>query len=67
MKCPYNRRSETHITDWMQKNDEQGNPVGGATMEHYEFEMTECLKDNCSAFHSGRCCYASVNFSFSHN
>lgn len=61
MKCPYNRKSEKHIQKWGQKVNDDNILTNGITENIYTFELAECLKEDCGAWHNGRCCYASVN------
>lgn len=61
MKCPYNRKSETHVQRWGQRLDENGQPVSGMAVDEWRFELSDCLKHECGAWQNGRCCYASVN------
>lgn len=62
MKCPYNRKSETHYQRWTQKCDEDSqSPRTGSRVDQYIFELEDCLKEECGAWQNGRCCYASVN------
>ena len=45
MKCPYNRKSETHYQCWAQKYDEGSqSPEGGSQIDQYIFELEDCLK-----------------------
>ena len=62
MKCPYNRKSEKHIQKWRQKPNDEGIVTSGVIADEWSFELTECEKENCGAYHNGRCCYASVSF-----
>lgn len=62
MKCPYNRKSETHYQCWTQKCDEDSqSPRTGSQVDRYIFELEDCLKEECGAWWNGRCWYASVN------
>lgn len=61
MKCPYNRKSERRIQKWGQKANEEQILTNGITVDEYYFELADCLKEDCGAWHNGRCCYASVN------
>lgn len=61
MKCPYNRKSEKHIQKWGQMPNDDGIITRGVTTDEYFFELMECKKENCGAWHNGKCCYASVN------
>ena len=61
MKCPYNRKSEKHIQKWGQKANDEGIVTSGLIIDEWNFELADCLKENCGAYHNGRCCYASVS------
>ncbi|MCI7084728.1 hypothetical protein MR988_01260 [bacterium] len=62
MKCPYNRKSEKHVQKWGQKPNDEGVVTSGVITDEWCFELAECEKENCGAYHNGRCCYASVSF-----
>ncbi len=63
MKCPYNRKKETQILQWTQEPDENNETVlkSGEQITTTTFELMECTREQCGAFHNGRCCYASVS------
>lgn len=61
MKCPYNRKCETHIERWKQTPDDNQTPTDGRTVTQIVFELMECEKENCGAWHNGKCCYAAVS------
>lgn len=62
MKCPYNRKSETHYQRWVQEYDEESrSPKACSQIDQNIFELEDCLEENCGAWQNGRCCYASVN------
>lgn len=63
MKCPYNRKSETQVLQWSQEPCEDNETVfkNGNQIVKTSFELMECSKEECGAWHNGRCCYASVN------
>ena len=63
MRCPYNRKSETHSLFWEQNPTEENETVmkNGKQITKITFELMECTKEGCGAWHNGRCCYASVN------
>lgn len=61
MKCPYNKKSETQIQNWEQSPDEQQNFTDGKVITQTVFELMNCEKENCGAYHNGRCCYAAVS------
>lgn len=62
MICPYNRKHEKQIQQWVQEySPEDSNQVpSGTTITDTDFTMMECPKENCGAWHGGKCCYASV-------
>lgn len=62
MKCPYNRKSEKHVQKWKQEENDEGIVTSGVIADERCFELAECEKENCGAYHNGRCCYASVSF-----
>ena len=52
MKCPYNRKSETHYQCWAQKYDEGSqSPEGGSQIDQYIFELEDCLKQEIGRAH----------------
>lgn len=61
MKCPYNRKSETHVQGWIQHVNESNVAVRGVISDYYAVEMADCEESNCGAWHKGRCYYAAVN------
>lgn len=63
MYCPYNRKSEVQALSWSQEPSEENETVikSGKQVTQTNFELMECAKENCGAWHDGRCCYASVN------
>lgn len=61
MKCPYNKKSETQIQNWEQSPDEQQNFTDGKVITQTVFELMNCEKENCGAYHNGRCCYAAIS------
>lgn len=61
LKCPYNRKSETHFQNWRQNPDENQTIVNGNTATQIVFELMDCEKENCGAWHDGKCCYAAVS------
>lgn len=63
MKCPYNRKSETQVLQWSQEPCEDNETVfkNGNQVAKTSFELMECSKEGCGAWHNGRCCYASVS------
>jgi hypothetical protein len=61
MKCPYNRKTETHVQQWTQRPNESGQITKGVTIDNWTYEMADCEKENCGAWHNGHCCYAAVN------
>lgn len=63
MKCPYNRKSEIQIQAWKQSADENQYPEVGETVTRTVFELMNCEKDRCGAWHNGKCCYSAVRIS----
>lgn len=63
MKCPYNRKSETHYQRWVYDrwNEECRTPSACVQIDQNIFELEDCLKEECGAWQNGRCCYASVS------
>lgn len=57
MKCPYNKKSETTYQGWNQESNEEQAPTNGQTITQTIFELMECEKENCGAWHGGRCHY----------
>ena len=51
------------ILTWNQKPSEDNETVltSGKQMTQYNFELMDCYKEECGAWQSGKCCYASVN------
>ena len=47
MKCPYNRKSETHAQAWFQIPNSDGAVVRGITMDQWAYEQDECPKEQC--------------------
>lgn len=64
MKCPYNRKRETQVIQWTQEPFEDNDTLlkGGEQITTTSFELMDCVKEECGAYHDGRCCYSSVNF-----
>lgn len=58
MKCPYNRKSETFFQQWNQHSEEGEAPNKGVTLTQTVFELMDCERENCGAWHDGKCCYA---------
>jgi hypothetical protein len=63
MICPYNRKTEVQSLRWEQQfREEDSADVKSLTQVcQTDFTMMECQKEECGAWHNGRCCYASVN------
>lgn len=61
MKCPYNRRAETHIQGWTQSNDSESQRSRVITVDQWSFELQDCLKEECGVWRDGHCCYAAVS------
>lgn len=59
MKCPYNRKSETRIQGFSQRLGEDEEKASGVQIDHWEFQLADCLKEECGAWHNDRCCYNS--------
>lgn len=58
MKCPYNHRSETQFSQWTQElNEDSTHAVSGDTVTKTVFVFCDCQKENCGAWHDGRCHY----------
>lgn len=50
-----------HIQKWGQKPNDDNIITSGMTTDEWSFELAECEKENCGAWHNGKCCYASVS------
>lgn len=61
MQCPYNRKSETQLQNWNQNPDDNQNFTDGKIVTQTVFELMDCEKENCGAWHNGKCCYAAVS------
>lgn len=58
MICPYNNKSETSIQNWTQDHDDDSQILTkGKTITQTIYEPMECQKENCGAWHNGRCNY----------
>ena len=58
MKCPYNTKSQTDILQWKQEfEDETNQPINGQQVTRTEFELMDCLKEQCMAYCDGKCNY----------
>lgn len=57
MRCPYNYKSETTLQVWKQNSDDNQVLTDGRTTTRIEYEYMECSKENCAAWHDGRCNY----------
>ena len=57
MKCPYNRKSEIHAQAWFQIPNADGIVIRGVTMNQWDYEQADCPKEQCGAWHDGKCCY----------
>lgn len=53
MKCP--------LQNWNQNPDDNQNFTDGKTVTQTVFELMDCGKENCGAWHDGKCCYAAVS------
>lgn len=60
MICPYNRKQQTTVLQWMQNNEDESSNC--QQVENVKFSMMECPKEGCAVWYNGRCHYASVNF-----
>ena len=59
MICPYNRKSETQVLQWVQ--EEAVDATGSTQCQQItktSFEMMECPKEGCAAWQEGKCRYA---------
>lgn len=59
MICPYNRKRETLVLQWVQENDGEVN-TNCQQIQSTEFVMMDCPKEGCAVWHDGRCHYAAV-------
>lgn len=57
MRCPYNFKSETVLEIWKNSLDDDQIQTGSTTTKRIEYEYMECGKENCAAWHDGRCQY----------
>lgn len=57
MKCPYTVHSRSVIQETYEYNDE-GYQTATTRIENNTAKMVECEKENCGAWHDGKCCYA---------
>lgn len=62
MKCPYNRRSETHIMAYSQRSAHDPEISCCVQEDVWTFEQQDCIKQQCGVWRDGRCCYAAVSF-----
>ena len=60
MKCPYTVHRETTIQTNI-RYDDDGKQKCYTEISNNRAEMIECEKENCGAWHNGRCCYSSVD------
>lgn len=59
MICPYRQKSTKHVEQHQNDLvDEETGVTRGTKVTFIEnFEYCECEKDNCGAWHKGKCCY----------
>ena len=60
MKCPYNFKCETQVQKWKQSPDENQILKNGTTVTQTVYELMDCMKEECGAWHDGKCCYAPI-------
>lgn len=61
MICPYNRKTQTTILQWVQTTDENNDQTDLQQIETVSFAMMDCPKEGCGAWQGGRCRYAAVS------
>jgi hypothetical protein len=61
MVCPYNRKNQTNIIQWKQEYNEDGQAYFLTQISKDSFELMDCKREECGAWHNGRCHYASVS------
>jgi hypothetical protein len=59
LKCPYNRRSIKYVKKTTNDlcSEETGILKSYVEIYNEEYELMECLKDDCGTYRNGRCCY----------
>lgn len=60
MKCPYAVSRHT-VSQTIFEYDEDGKQTFQQTTEQNNAEFVDCLKENCGAWHDGRCQYSQVD------
>lgn len=60
MICPYNRKKQSAVLQWDQNDNGEGK-IDLQQIETVQFEMMDCPKEGCAAWHNGRCRYAAVS------
>ncbi|MDO4175711.1 MAG: hypothetical protein Q4D42_13195 [Eubacteriales bacterium] len=58
MICPYNRKSQTTVLQWVQNNEDEKSNC--QQIENVTFDMMECPKEGCAVWYEGKCHYAAV-------
>lgn len=61
MVCPYNRKNQTNIIQWKQEYNEDGQAYFLTQISKGSFDLMDCKREECGAWHNGRCHYASVS------
>lgn len=61
MVCPYNRKNQINIIQWEQEYNEDGQGYFLTQISKDFFELMDCKREECGAWHNGRCHYASVS------
>lgn len=57
MICPYRDRSETTYQGWTQNPNDENIITNGQNVTQTIYEPMKCPKEECGAWHDGRCCY----------
>lgn len=60
MRCPYNIKSSTETQVWNQDYDSESEHeriTNGKSVTKTQHEMYNCVKEDCGAWHNGKCCY----------
>lgn len=60
MKCPYAVNRNT-ISQTIFEYDEDGKQTFQQTTDQNTAEFVDCMKENCCAWHDGRCQYNQVD------
>lgn len=65
MICPYNRKSQKSVVQWVQTTEDgDGDKPATTTLEQIDavsFEMMTCPKEGCAAWYNGRCHYGAAS------